>query len=152
MMGESLEKFFGVLLKVSKLLKYSEKTLTGHSRFHISTPRGFEPGSIVMGSNRVVHWTSKRWWEWSEIAGSPQGYPPAADSAGCEAGRGTCSKHETRTEELCDQVNPGLHIVGTEPSKAPTEGQVVSQPAPEQHLPPSPSWVDVIITQGERYT
>ncbi len=28
----------------------SETTLTGESRFHISPPRGFEPGSLVMGS------------------------------------------------------------------------------------------------------
>jgi hypothetical protein len=52
---------------------WSETTLTGESRFHVSPPRGFEPGSLVMGSKRVVHWTSEAWWEWSEIAGSPQG-------------------------------------------------------------------------------
>jgi hypothetical protein len=52
---------------------WSETTLTGESRFHISPPRGFEPGSLVMGSKRVVHWTSETWWEWSEIADSPQG-------------------------------------------------------------------------------
>jgi hypothetical protein len=39
-------------------------TLTGDSRFYI-IPRGFEPGSLVTGSKRVVHWTS-------EIAGCPQ--------------------------------------------------------------------------------
>ncbi len=27
---------------------------------------------------------------------------PAADYVGCEAGRRTCSKHETGTEELCE--------------------------------------------------
>ncbi len=48
-----------------------ETTLTGESRFHISTPLGFEPGSLVTGSKQVVHWTSETWWEWSEIAGSP---------------------------------------------------------------------------------
>ncbi len=77
-------------------------------------------------------------WEWSEIAGSPQGSPPAADSVGCEAGRRTCSERETGTEELCDQVDQvglnivgakphplkgdkaaGLHIVSAEPSEAP---------------------------------
>jgi hypothetical protein len=67
----------------------------------------------MTGSNQIVHWTSETWWEWSEIAGSTQGYPPAADSVGCQAGRRTCSKLETRTEELCDQVNQvSLHIVG----------------------------------------
>ncbi len=50
----------------------SQTMLTGESRFHISPPRGFEPRSLVMRSKRVVHWTSETWWEWSEIAGSPQ--------------------------------------------------------------------------------
>jgi hypothetical protein len=50
----------------------SETTLTGGSRFHISTPPGFEPGYLMTGSKRVVHWTSETWWEWSEIAGSAQ--------------------------------------------------------------------------------
>ncbi len=45
--------------------------------------------------------------------------PQAADSIVCEAGRRTCSEHETGTEELCDQVDQvGLHIVGTKPSEA----------------------------------
>jgi hypothetical protein len=77
----------------------------------------------MTGSKRVVHWTSETWWEWSEIAGSPQGSPPAADSVGCEAKMETCCERETGTEELCDQVNQvGLHIVGAKPSEAP-EGQ-----------------------------
>ncbi len=50
----------------------SETMLTGESRFNISTPWGFEPGSLMTGSKQVVHWTSETWWEWSEIAGSPQ--------------------------------------------------------------------------------
>jgi hypothetical protein len=33
----------------------------------------------MMGSKQVVHWTSETWYECSEIAGSPQGSPPAAD-------------------------------------------------------------------------
>jgi hypothetical protein len=33
----------------------------------------------MTGSKRVVHWTSETWYEYGEIAGSPQGYPPAAD-------------------------------------------------------------------------
>jgi hypothetical protein len=36
----------------------SETTLTGESLFHISTPLGIEPGSLIMGSKRVDHWTS----------------------------------------------------------------------------------------------
>jgi hypothetical protein len=77
----------------------------------------------VRGSKQVVHWISETWWEWSEIAGSPQGFLPAADSVCCEAGRETYSKHETGTEELCDQVDLGLHIVGAKPSEAPTNGR-----------------------------
>ncbi len=50
----------------------SETTLTGESRFHKSTPRGFEPRSLVTGSKGLVHWTSETWWEWSENAGSPK--------------------------------------------------------------------------------
>jgi hypothetical protein len=50
----------------------SKTTLTGESWFHISTPLGIEPGSLMMGSQRVVHWTSETWYECSEIAGSPQ--------------------------------------------------------------------------------
>ncbi len=46
----------------------SETMLTGESWFHISPPRGFEPGSLVTGSKQVVHWTSETWWE----CGSPQ--------------------------------------------------------------------------------
>ncbi len=58
----------------------------------------------------MVHWTSETWCKCSEIAGSPQGSPPAADYVGCEAGRRTCSERETRTEELCE-INWDYHIV-----------------------------------------
>jgi hypothetical protein len=51
-----------------------------------------------------------------------QGLPPAADSVGCEAGRKTCSERETGTEEPCE-IKSAFHIVGAEPSEAPTEGQ-----------------------------
>jgi hypothetical protein len=44
----------------------SETTLTGECWFHISTPLGIEPGSLMMGSKRVDHRTSG-------TAGSPQG-------------------------------------------------------------------------------
>jgi hypothetical protein len=64
---------------MNKLLPCSETTLTGESRFHISTPLGIELGSLMMGSKQIVHWTSDTWWQRSEIAGSPQGFPPAAD-------------------------------------------------------------------------
>ncbi len=48
--------------------------------------------------------------ECSEIVGSPQGSPPAADYVSSEARRRTCSEHETRTEELC-QSKLDYHIV-----------------------------------------
>jgi hypothetical protein len=42
------------------------------SRFHISTPLGIEPGSLMTGSKWVDHWTSGTVCEYTEIAGSPQ--------------------------------------------------------------------------------
>jgi hypothetical protein len=71
-----------------------------------------EPASLMTGSKRVVHWTNEIWCESSEISGSPQGSPPAADYVGCEAGRRTCSECETGTEELCE-IKWDYHIVGT---------------------------------------
>ncbi len=50
----------------------SETMLTGASRYHLSTPLGVEPGSLMTGRKRVVLWTSETWCECSEIAGSPQ--------------------------------------------------------------------------------
>jgi hypothetical protein len=50
----------------------SETTLTGESRFHLSTPLRIEPESLMMGSKWVDHWTSETVRECSEIAGSPQ--------------------------------------------------------------------------------
>jgi hypothetical protein len=50
----------------------SETTLTGESQFHMSTPLGIEPGSLMMGSKGLTHWTSETVYECSEIAGSPQ--------------------------------------------------------------------------------
>jgi hypothetical protein len=89
----------------------SETSLTGESWFHVSTPLGIEPGSLMMGGKRVDHWTSGTVYECSEIAGSPQGSPPAADYVGYEAGRWTSSEHETGTEELCE-VKWDFNIVG----------------------------------------
>jgi hypothetical protein len=65
----------------------------------------------MMGSQRVVNWTSETWCECSEIAGSQQG-SPVANYVDCEARRRTCSECETRTEELCD-IKWDDHIVGT---------------------------------------
>jgi hypothetical protein len=76
--------------------------LTGESWFHISTPLGIEPGSLMTGSKRVDHCTNGTVCKCSEIAGSAQGFPPAADYVGCEAGRRTCRERETGTEELCE--------------------------------------------------
>ncbi len=50
----------------------SETPLTRDSRFHTSTPPGIEPGSLIMGSKQVDHWTSGTVCESSEIAGSRQ--------------------------------------------------------------------------------
>ncbi len=50
----------------------SETTLTGESRFHLGTPLGIEPRSLMTGSKRVLHWTSETWYECSDIAGFPQ--------------------------------------------------------------------------------
>jgi hypothetical protein len=79
------------------------------SWFHISTPLGIEPRSLIMGSKWLTHWTSETVYNCSEIAGSPQGSPPAADYVGCEARR---SERETGTEELCE-IKWDYHIVGT---------------------------------------
>jgi hypothetical protein len=82
----------------AKIVRCSETTLTGESRFHISIPLGIEPGSHMTGSKRVDHWTSGNVYE---VAGSPQGFPPTADYVGCEARRRTCSERETGTKKLC---------------------------------------------------
>jgi hypothetical protein len=55
---------------------WSETTLTGESRFHLSTTLGIEPGSLMRGSKQVDHWTRGTVCEYSEIAGSPQDSPP----------------------------------------------------------------------------
>jgi hypothetical protein len=88
----------------------SKTTLTGESQFHLSTPLGIEARSLMMGSKRVVYWTSQTLCECSEIAGSPQGSPPS--SVGCEAGRRTCRERETGIEELCE-IKWDYHIVVT---------------------------------------
>ncbi len=75
--------------KVTGRLQMSVTTLTGESRFHISTSLGFEPGSLMTGSKGLTHWY-----------------------VGCEARRRTCSEHETGTEELCE-IKWDYHIVGT---------------------------------------
>ncbi len=86
--------------------------LTGESQFHISTPLGIEPGSLMTGSKGLTHWTSETVCQCCEIAGSPQGSPPAAEYVGSEAGRRTCSDHENGTEELCE-IKWDYHIVRT---------------------------------------
>jgi hypothetical protein len=72
----------------------------------MSPARGFEPGSLVTGSKRVGHWTSETWWARDEIAGFPQGSPPpAADSIGCEAGKGNLQRAWNRDRRaVWDQV------------------------------------------------
>jgi hypothetical protein len=66
----------------------------------------------MTGSKGLTHWTSKAVCELSEIAGSQKGSRQAADYVSCEAGRRTCSEHETGTEELCE-IKWDYHIVST---------------------------------------
>jgi hypothetical protein len=47
------------MIKALKTACCSETTLIGESRFHISTPLGIEPGSLMMGSKQMDHWTSE---------------------------------------------------------------------------------------------
>ncbi len=63
---------FTFLSKVFHIGFICETTLTGESRFHLSTPLGIEPGSTMTGSKWVDHWTCGTVYECSEIAGSPQ--------------------------------------------------------------------------------
>jgi hypothetical protein len=86
----------------------SKTTLTGESWFHISTPLGIEPGSLMMGSKQVDHWISGTVYECCKIAGSQQGSPPAAES--CKAGSRTSIECETGTVELCE-IKWDYHIV-----------------------------------------
>jgi hypothetical protein len=86
--------------------------LSGESQFHISNPLGIEPRSLMTESKGLTHWTSETVYECSDIAGSPQGSPPAADYVGCEAGRRTFRVRETGTEELCE-IKWDYHIVDT---------------------------------------
>jgi hypothetical protein len=65
----------------------------------------------MMGSKQVDHWTSGILYECSEIAGAPQGSPPAAYYVGCEARRRTFSERETGTEEL-GEIKWDYHIGG----------------------------------------
>jgi hypothetical protein len=65
----------------------------------------------MTGSKRVDHWTSGTVYECGEIAGSLQGFLPAANYVGSEARRRTCSEREIWTEELCE-IKWDYHIVG----------------------------------------
>ncbi len=68
---------FGALKRFCFAFKSAcrETTLTGESRFHLSTPLGNEPGSLMTRSKQVDHWTNGTVYEYSGIAGSPQGSP-----------------------------------------------------------------------------
>jgi hypothetical protein len=48
--------------------------VTGEFQFHISTPLGIEPRSLMTGIKRADHWTSGTEFECDEIAGSPHPY------------------------------------------------------------------------------
>ncbi len=68
----------------------------------ISTPPRDRTRSLMTGSKGLTHLTSETVYEWSEIAASTQGSPPAANYVGCEARRRTCNARETKTDELCE--------------------------------------------------
>ncbi len=61
------ESVFGAPIVLPNEFLQSDE-LAGESRFHISTPLGIEPGSLMTGSKRVDHWTSGTVCECSEIA------------------------------------------------------------------------------------
>ncbi len=44
--------------------QYSETTLTGESRFHMSTPLGIEPGSLMMGTGSPLDQWDMVWKQW----------------------------------------------------------------------------------------
>jgi hypothetical protein len=54
----------------------SKAMLTGESRFHISTPLGIEPGSLMAGSKRLDHWTGETVYECSERLQALHRAPP----------------------------------------------------------------------------
>ncbi len=75
----------------------SETTQTGESRFHISTPQRIwirVPCDGKQTGSPLDQWDMVRM-KWDSSLST--GFPAAADSIGCEAGRKTCSKHETGT-------------------------------------------------------
>jgi hypothetical protein len=84
--------------------------LTGQSQFHISTPLGVQPGSLMTGSKRVDHWTSGTVYKCCETAGSPQGSPPTADYVCVKAEGGPAAS--VKPGELCE-IQWDYHIVGT---------------------------------------
>jgi hypothetical protein len=89
-----------MIFKILPLILYcSETTLTEESWFHIVPPLGLNPGPSWWEANG---WTTGTVCKCSEITGSPQGSPPAANYVGCEAGRRTCSERETGTGKLCE--------------------------------------------------
>ncbi len=72
----------------------------------------------MTGSKLVDHWTSRTVCECTELCVNAlrlqalhRAPPSAADYVSCEAGRRTCSKRETRTEELCE-IKWDYNIVG----------------------------------------
>ncbi len=54
---------------------------TLHTLRSVHTIDHLHTKSLVMGSKRVVHWTSETWWEWSQIAGSHRAPPQQPTSS-----------------------------------------------------------------------
>jgi hypothetical protein len=65
----------------------------------------------MMGSKRVDHWQVELCINAVRLQAFHRA-PPAADYVSCEAGRRTCSKRETGTEEL-REIKWDYHIVDT---------------------------------------
>jgi hypothetical protein len=82
--------------------------LTGEFRFHLSTSLGIEPGSLMMGSKQVDHWTSQTVYKCIEITSSPQGSPQQSTMLVVKLEG--YSEREIRTEELCE-IKWDFHIV-----------------------------------------
>ncbi len=88
--------------------------LTGETQFHLSTPLGIEPGSLMTGSKCVDHWTSgpvQLCINVVSLQALHRARPPPPSSQLCRlAEKRLCSEHETGIEELCE-IKWDYHIV-----------------------------------------
>jgi hypothetical protein len=86
--------------------------LAGDSRFQICKySLEIEPGSLMTGSKRVDYWTCGTVYECSEIAGYPQGSPPAAEMSVVKP-EGEPAASVKPGQKSCE-IKWDYHIVGT---------------------------------------